>query len=601
MNKNIYSAECLTAFKEAIAFAEKKKYEYLSVDNLMLFLARTKYGQEFFKSMGLNIDHFEEEVIRFLNDNVPKITGKADPEYTVSLKNLEEIAFKATKASGKSKIEEGYLLACLYELSEDECFTLNYFTSFDISRFDVMSYVSQGKKKVTEEKQEIIKKENGKQFLNKYGILLNEKANNNKIDNVIGRQKEITSMIEILCQKKKNNPVLVGEPGVGKTAIIEGLAKQINDGKVPQQIAQAKIYLIDVSSMIAGSKYRGDFEEKFKGVIKEASEDKDVILAIDEIHTLVGSGSNQGTMDGANMLKPMLASGEIKLIGATTYDEYRKFFEKDAALTRRFKKIDIVEPTAEETISILHGLKEEYEKFHKVSYDDKAIEKAVILSVKFINDKFLPDKAFDIIDLAGSKAKLNNVKKIDVSFINKVFSDITRIPVGDLEDKEKTNIKNLNQELKDEIFGQNEAIEKIVDSIVLAKSNLIPKEKPIGSFLFAGPSGVGKTELTKQIAKKLNIPLLRFDMSEYMEKHSVAKFIGTAPGYVGFEQGGILVEAIKKNPSCVLLLDEIEKAHEDILNILLQVMDYASLTDNQGRKANFKNVILVMTSNMGAK
>jgi len=599
-NSKYFTEECVKAMTGAYLFSKNKKYEFITVDTFMMFLSKTPKGKEIFEAMGLNTLQFGESVSRYLEENIPKISKDEAPQWTIQLKELREQSIILQKASGnKPKVDEGYIFVSLFELNGSESFTRSYLDHFDVSRFDIMSFIAHNKRK--EKPSDKQTKDNTKSALNKFAVSLNQKSKDGKIDNVIGREKEIERTIEILCQRRKNNPILVGDPGVGKTAIAEGLAKRIVEGNVPDSIKNFQLYSLDMPAVLAGTKYRGEFEDRLKQLIKEASSDKNIVLVIDEIHTLIGAGSGSGTMDASNILKPALSSGELKVIGATTYDEYRKYFEKEGALARRFQKVDIEEPSASESLEILHGIKTQYEDFHGVTYTDQALECAVSLSIKYMNDRRLPDKALDIIDTVGSKVKLSNDdKNITEEKIKEIVAIMARDPIDSIKETEKHKLKNLESNLKSEVFGQNEAIEKTVDNILYSRSNLIQREKPIGSFLFAGPSGVGKTELAKQIASKLGISFTRFDMSEYMAQHNVSRLVGAPPGYVGYEQGGQLTEAIRKNPHCVLLLDEIEKAHPDVYNILLQVMDYATLTDNDGRKSDFKNVILIMTTNLGA-
>lgn len=601
-NSKYFTEECVQAMQEAFKYCKSKKYEFITVDSFMMFLVQTPKGKEIIEAMGVSLEHFIESVSTYLSENIPKTAIAENPQLTVQLRELRDQSIILQRASGnKPKVDEGYIFVALYELNSGESFTRNYLDHFDVTRFDIMSFIAHNKHK--EKPSDKQPKDTSKNALNKFAINLNKKAKDGKIDPIVGRQKEIERTIEILCQRRKNNPILVGDPGVGKTAIAEGLAKRIFDGEVPEAISKFQIYSLDMPAVLAGTKYRGEFEERLKQIIKEASADQSIVLVIDEIHTLIGTGSGSGTMDASNILKPALTSGELKVIGATTYDEYRKYFEKEGALARRFQKVDIEEPTPAQAVEILQGLKSHYEQFHGVTYTDQAIETAVALTVKYVNDRRLPDKALDVIDTAGSKMKLANLKGekiITEDKIKEIVALMARIPIDSVKETEKQKLKNLEPNLKNEVFGQDDAVEKTVNSIIYARSSLSQREKPIGSFLFAGPSGVGKTELAKQISSKLGVPFTRFDMSEYMEKHAVARLVGAPPGYVGYEQGGQLTEAIRKNPNCVLLLDEIEKAHPDIFNILLQVMDYATLTDNDGRKADFKNVILIMTTNLGA-
>lgn len=601
-NSKYFTEECVQAMQEAYKYSKTNKHEFITVDSFMMFLIQTPKGKEIIEAMGLNVEHFIEQIAAYLDENIPKTLITDNPQWTVQLRELRDRSVVLQRASGNNpKVNEGHIFASLYQLDNGESFSRNYLDHFEITRFDVMSFIAHAKRK--EGPGETPNKTSGKSALHKFAVSLNKKAKDGKIDPIVGRQKEIERTIEILAQRRKNNPILVGDPGVGKTAIAEGLAKRIVDGEVPESIIKFQIYALDMPAVLAGTKYRGEFEERLKQIITEATADPNIVLVIDEIHTLIGTGSGTGTMDASNILKPALTSGELKVVGATTYDEYRKYFEKEGALARRFQKVDVEEPTPAQAVEILRGLKKQYEDFHGVTYTDKAIETAVALTVKYVNDRRLPDKALDVIDTAGSKMKLSKVngeKIITEETIKEIVSLMARIPLDAVKETEKHKLKNLEENLKNEVFGQNDAVAKTVNSIIYARSSLSQREKPVGSFLFAGPSGVGKTELSKQLALKLGVPFIRFDMSEYMEKHTVARLIGAPPGYVGHEQGGQLTEAIRKSPNCVLLLDEIEKAHPDIFNILLQVMDYATLTDSDGRKADFKNVTLIMTTNLGA-
>lgn len=606
MDKNdIFNDDCKSALLEAKEWCESNRLEYITADAFIMKLASKPRGKEILNAMGIDVANFVNTLMasEFENNSRVPEGREAHAQPTISLEQLRDIAALLAASSGvgdkEKQVHEGFIFVALYQL-ESETVSLNYLNAKDVSRFDIMSYVAHNKKKVTDVEEES-PEQTKKTSLQKYAIDLNQRAKKGNIDSVIGREKEIERAIEVLAQRRKNNPLLVAEPGVGKTAIAEGLAKKIADGDVPESIKSFKIYSLDMTSLLAGAKYRGDFEERLKSVVTEASSDPNIVLFIDEIHTLIGAGSaNSGSMDASNMLKPALSAGQIKIIGATTYDEYRKYFAKDGALARRFQKIDVQEPSKELAIQILNGIKDYYQKFHSVTYTNEAITTAVELSIKYMNDRRLPDKAIDIIDTAGAKAKLQGKTDIGVSEITDIVSNIANVPVGDIKENEKDKLKKLEINLKKEVFGQDESVERVVDNIIYSRANIESKEKPIGSFLFAGPSGVGKTELAKQMAQKMGIKFLRFDMSEFMEKHSVARLIGAPPGYVGFEQGGLLTEAIRQNPFCVLLLDEVEKAHKDIFNILLQVMDYGTLSDNEGKKADFKNVIIIMTTNLGA-
>lgn len=609
-NENDFTSSVVSAIENATAFANNKRYQYITVDNLMLYIADTPKGKNIFKAVGINIEHYKTEVIKYLNENVAKIPKDNifdQAVRTVSLKRLLNEAVIVQKAGKNNKqTDEGYIFISLLQLKKEECFTVKYFNHFRITRFDIMLYMAHGRSKVltdtrTDENKNTTENET-KKYLNNFGVLLNDKAKEGKIDSIVGREEEISRVIQILSQRKKNNPLLIGEPGVGKTAIAEGLAKKIIEGNVPDILKSSLIYYLDLTAIVAGSRYRGDFEERLKEIMKEASNDPNVILFIDEIHTLIGAGTSSGTMDASNIMKPFLSSGQIKVIGATTYSEYHKHFEKDGALVRRFQKVDIKEPTLEQTLEILHGISKYYEQFHNVKYDNTALLAAVKLTDKYMKSKSFPDKAIEVIDIAGAAKKLQKEDGIITQKdISEVIAKMMGIPINEVEVNDKIKLKNLENNLKAEIFGQDNAIVKVVDNIILARSNLITKEKPIGSFFFAGPSGVGKTELSKKIAKELGIPLIRYDMSEYMHSHNVAKLIGTSAGYVGYNDSVNLIDIIRKTPYAVLLLDEIEKAHPDILNLLLQIMDYGVLTNSTGQKADFKNIILIMTSNAGAK
>lgn len=598
---SFFSKDCIEAINNTFNFAKDKKFEFVTIDHLMIFLSQTKKGKNILSAMNINVPEFQRETINYLDENIPKISlGENEkPQISITFQQTLERATLLTQAAGVEVVDEGYIIVALFELGIEDTFVLNYFEHYSVTRFDIMNYLTSGKPKENTRRSQT--KRETTSFLSKFTVLLNEKVKDGKIDPVVGREEEINKVVNVLAQRRKNNPILVGEPGVGKTSIAEGLALKIVRKEVPEQLQSFKIHSLDLTAVIAGTRYRGDFEERLKGIIKEAQQNPEIVLFIDEIHTLVGTGSGTGTMDAGNILKPALSNGELKIIGATTYDEYRKIFEKEGALSRRFQKVDILEPNETVSITILNGIKTQYETFHNVVYTEDAIEAAVKLSSKYINNRRLPDKAIDIIDMAGAKIKLTSKDKtISKHEIHEIISDIVRVPVADVESDEKAKLMNLEEELNKEIFGQKEAIEQIVDTVIYSRGIGALKSKPIGSFLFAGPSGVGKTELSKQLAEKLGIPFLRLDMSEYMEKHNVSRLVGAPPGYVGYEQGGQLTELINKNPHCVLLLDEIEKAHRDIYNILLQIMDYAVLTDNNGNKFDFKNVILVMTSNLGA-
>lgn len=607
MEKNDYfSEDCKKALDLAVKWTKKHRLEYITLDSFMIFIAQTPKGSEIFEAMKLNVDDFVEKASAYVLSVVQKISEDEknyEPQSTLSLEILRNSALFLAQSAGlnksqANKVDEGFLLAAIFQIQK-ECFTLSYFETQNVVRFDIMSYVAHKKERVTTTEEEV--KDSKASALQKYAINLNQRAKSGKIDTVIGREQEIARTIEVLSQRRKNNPLLVAEPGVGKTAIAEGLAKEIVEGNVPASIKNFKIFSLDMTALVAGTKYRGDFEERLKNVINEASKDPSIVLFIDEIHSLIGTGSaSGGTMDASNMLKPALSSGQIKVIGATTYEEYRKYFAKEGALARRFQKIDVEEPTNELAYKILQGIKGYYQDFHSVTYTDNAIKTAIELSVKYMADRRLPDKAIDVLDTAGSRAKLVGKEIITENEVRDVITSIARVPASTVDESDKDKLRHLESKLKTQVFGQDEAVSRVVDSIIYSRANILGKDKPIGSFLFAGPSGVGKTELAKQIAQNLGVHFHRIDMSEYMEKHAVARLVGAPPGYVGYEQGGLLTEEVRKHPYCVLLLDEVEKAHKDIFNILLQVMDYGSLTDSEGKKADFKNVIIIMTTNLGA-
>ena len=601
-SSDLFTKECINAINKSFNFAKEHRYEYLTIDNILLYILQTKNGKKLCTAMKIDFSDLKAEIISYLNENVPKLKDEDEsPIPTLSAEGLLKNAVSLKEARGKSGLaDEDDIIIALFD-DESQPYILSYFAHYEIKRFDVVSYIAHGKEKDSDSNTSFTKTEDLTPYLNKFAVNLNEKALNGKIDPLIGKEDIIEKIIIILGQRKKNNPLIIGDPGVGKTAIAEGLAKAIVDKKVPEFMKDMVLYCLDLTSLVAGTKYRGDFEDRLKNVIKEASRNSNIVLFIDEIHTLIGTGSGSGGMDASNILKPALSSGEIKVMGSTTVEEYRKYFEKEAALSRRFKEIFINEPSVDEAIEILKGIKSGYENFHNVKFDISALISSVQLTHKYMNQKRLPDKAIDILDMAASEAKIKGYKIIREKEISDILSRVLNIPINTMEKSDIEKLKNLSVNLQGKVFGQEKAVEKIVDSIILNRAHITSKDKPIGSFLFAGPTGVGKTELTKQIALELGIPLVRIDMSEYMEKHAVARLIGAPPGYVGHDNGGQLIESIRKTPSCVLLLDEIEKAHPDIFDILLQIMDYAVLTDNQGKKADFKNTLLIMTSNVGAK
>lgn len=580
--------------------AIERGHQYLTVEHLTYAILHDEYGIEIIRNCGGNPEKIKANLENFLEQNIPKKKGKGQVHPTVAFQRVMERTLNHIKSAEKKEADAGDFLASIF--LEEETYAVSLLKSYGITRLDILNYISHGIPK-TEFEETHAEQSKKTDPLKTFTVELVEKAKRGEIDPIVGRINELERVIQVLSRRRKNNVVLVGEPGVGKTAIVEGLALKISQGDVPNHLKSFKIYALDMGSLLAGTKYRGDFEGRMKALINSLYKVKNSILFIDEIHTIVGAGSASGsTVDASNLLKPILIEGKIRCIGATTYEEYRNYFEKDRALSRRFQKIDVVEPTQEETFEILKGLKSYYEEHHGVVYTEEALKAAVELSSRYINDRFLPDKAIDLIDEAGALVRLYSEEKIvDQKAIEQTVSKIARIPSQEVSSSDIDRLKNLEEDLKTQIFGQDHAVELVVRVIKLAKAGLKEVQKPIGSFLFTGPTGVGKTELAKQLANNLGIAFIRYDMSEYMEKHSVAKLIGAPPGYIGFEQGGLLTEAIRKSPHCVLLLDEIEKAHDDIFNILLQVMDYGTLTDNTGRKADFRNVILIMTSNVGAR
>ncbi|MBN1501466.1 MAG: ATP-dependent Clp protease ATP-binding subunit ClpA [Spirochaetes bacterium] len=595
-----------TAFKEAIS----RNHEYLTPEHILYSALFFDSGKSIIESCGGNTEELKKQLSDHMDKYIPRLKeGIITPVQSVSLENILEQAFIHVESSQKGELDLGDILAAIF--SEKESFAAYFLKKQGITRLDILEAVShdidlEEKKSHSSDETETEESERKPKNLEKFTINLSRLAAEGKIEPLIGREDILERTIQIICRRTKNNPIHVGDPGVGKTAISEGLAQLIHDGKVPRQIENAEIFSLDMGALLAGTKFRGDFENRLKAVISELNKIENPILFIDEIHTIVGAGSTTGSsMDASNILKPVLASGKIKCIGATTYEEYRKYFEKDRALSRRFQKIDIPEPSIEETYKILLGLKDRFEKYHNVIYTRTALKAAAELTAKYMNDRHLPDKAIDIIDEAGAYAQIKNLemvpKKIFVKDIEQIISKITKIPESSISTAESHKLKYLEKELKQQIFGQDGAIEKTVASIIRSRAGFNEEQKPVASFLFAGPTGVGKTELARQLSISLGIQLIRFDMSEYQEKHTVARLIGAPPGYVGYDEGGLLTESIRKHPHCVLLFDEIEKAHPDIFNTMLQIMDYATLTDNNGRKADFRNTIIIMTSNAGAR
>ncbi len=597
------------------------RHEYLTLEHLLLALTKDARTREVLKGCGANVKRLQERLEGFLEETVERLPEgvDAEPQQTIGVERvLHRAAMHALSAEQKF-IDGGDILVALFR--EDESHALYLLQQEGVTRLDLLNFISHGTTKDGESKGEGESAPQGggiasgddeeegaprKSPLEAYTSNLNEEAKQGRIDPLIGREKELERTIQVLCRRRKNNPLYVGETGVGKTAIAEGLALHIHEGRVPEALKNAVIFSLDMGALLAGTKFRGQFEERLKGVLKALQEHPDAILFIDEIHTIVGAGATSGgSMDASNLLKPALASGRLRCIGSTTYQEFKASFERDRALSRRFQKIEVGEPSVEDTILILEGLKSRYEDHHGVKYDTDAIRAAAELSAKHINDRFLPDKAIDVIDETGAAERLKpegkRTGKVTMADVETVISKMARIPAKSVSASEGVQLKNLEPELNRVIFGQESAIKSVVDAIKLARSGLRAPEKPIGSFLFSGPTGVGKTELAKQLAAVLGVEFLRFDMSEYSEKHTVSRLIGAPPGYVGFDQGGLLTDSIRKHPYAVLVLDEIEKAHPDLFNILLQVMDHATLTDNNGRKADFRNIILILTTNAGAR
>ncbi len=591
-------------------------HEFVTPEHLLYALTEDAWASEILLKSGANLPDLQANLQKFFQDKLPKAAApNAQPQYSVGFRLIMQLAAAQVQSSGKQKMDGADLLVSLY--NEKESHAVYFLLKQKVTRFDVVRYISHKIAKVdvdipavapaeAETTKAREKSENGeasKDILVQFCVNLNEKAKKGQIDPLIGREKEIERSIHILARRRKNNPIYVGDAGVGKTAIVEGLALAIVEGNVPDHLKDAVVFSLDMGTLLAGTKFRGEFEERLKAVLKAVAAKPHAILFIDEIHTIIGAGAvSGGSLDASNLIKPVLASGEIKCIGTTTYKEYRNLFEKDHALSRRFQKVEIPEPTPDEALQILRGLKARYEEFHQVTYSEETLKAAVELSAKHIPDRFLPDKAIDVIDEAGAQVRLKKAEtEVTVADVEAVVSRVARVPAQSVHTDDKKKLETLDRDLKLLIYGQDAAVEQIVDSIRLSRSGLNEPDKPIGSFLFAGPTGVGKTELAKQLAKSLGIEFIRFDMSEYSEKHSVARLIGAPPGYVGFDQGGQLTDAIHRHPHAVLLLDEIEKAHEDLYNILLQVMDYATLTDNNGRKSDFRQIVLIMTTNTGAR
>jgi len=583
-------------FKEAVKYAKTHRHEYLTVEHVFLAALLSPQGEQILKAAGADVEQMKARINQHLLSSLrPLPEGVTrEPFETVALSRVIEQMIRHAQNADKKEASVGDLLASIFH--EEHSFAVALMNSQGINRLSILEVIS-------EPKSEARPKEPGSEYLSQYTVNLVERAKAGKIDPVIGRAQEIERVMQILCRRKKNNPVLVGEPGVGKTAIAEGLALEIAEGNVPDMLADTEVFALDIGALIAGTKYRGDFEKRLKGVLHELEERENAVLFIDEIHNLVGAGAtNGGSMDASNLLKPALANGSLKCIGATTFDEYRNFFEKDRALSRRFAKVDVSEPSFEDTLKILKGLKHKYETHHSVRFSEKALKTAIDLSIKYMHERFLPDKAIDIIDEVGASFRLKARKRrhVNEKDIEEAVSRMLNLPPARVTSDDLATLKNLEATLKSRVIGQDRAVEEVAAAIKRSRAGLGAPNKPVGSFLFAGPTGVGKTALAIELANALGIHFERFDMSEYMEKHAVSRLIGAPPGYVGYEQGGQLTEAIRKHPHTVLLLDEIEKAHPDLIQVLLQVMDNAMLTDNTGNRADFKNVIIIMTSNVGA-
>ena len=594
------SIELNDVFAKAVGFAKENRHEYLTIEHLFLAILRSENGAEILSVLNANIESMEDSTLKFINKTNESIDENIDPVETMALSRAINDMMNHIHSSGRSEASIGDMLAAIF--MQDQSSAVYLMKKEGINRIDVLEVISHkaDTPKLLNARQE--KKE--ETLLEQFTIELVSLASTGKIDPVIGRSEEIERVMQTLCRRKKNNPLLVGEPGVGKTAIAEGLALKIAEKEVPSVIENSKVYALDMGALVAGTKYRGDFEKRLKGIIVELSKQDDAILFIDEIHTMVGAGATSGgSMDASNLLKPALARGELKCIGATTYAEYRNFFDKDKALSRRFAKIDVEEPSIEDTFIILKGIQHKYEAFHSISFSDEALKSAIDLSVKYLHDRFLPDKAMDIIDEVGAHFMLRGESNIIVqpSDMEESMAKIMKLPSTVIGTDNTEKLQELEGELSSHIIGQNEAIKALSRAIKRSYAGLNSEDRPIGSFLFVGPTGVGKTALATQLAKSMHINFERLDMSEYMEPHTISRLVGAPPGYVGYEQGGLLTEMIKKHPHTVLLLDEVEKAHPDIMNILLQVMDGAKLTDNNGVISDFKNVILIMTSNIGTK
>jgi len=612
------SKELESALTAAVNEVKRRNHEFLTLEHLLYAISVEEQGEEILEACGAEMEKLRDQLGRFFVENMEALPEGTETEViqTLGVRRVLQRAVWQKKASGKNVVEVGDVLAAMFD--EEDSYAVYFLRTHDVSRLDILEFISHGMSTgddwadlggtdpVSKPDPFDSKPGEKKSPLEEYTVNLTDRAAEGLIDPLIGRGAELERTVQVLSRRRKNNPIFVGDPGVGKTAMAEGLALMIVEGNVPKEFINAEVYSLDMGSLLAGTKYRGDFEARLKGVLAELKLNRDAILFVDEIHTIVGAGSvSGGSMDASNILKPLLQSGEIRCIGSTTFEEYKNHFEKDRALSRRFQKIEISEPSVEETIAILKGLKPHYEEFHGVNYTHFALKAAAELSERHITDRYLPDKAIDVMDEAGALYKLSGRSRkgdrIKVGDMEKVVARMARIPARRLTVSDRVRLQNLEDELKSVVFGQDEAVQALAQSIKRSRAGMRQVGRPVGSFLLTGPTGVGKTELARQLAQVLGIGFLRFDMSEYMEKHAVARLIGAPPGYVGFDQGGLLTEGVRKKPHCVVLFDEIEKAHPDVFNILLQVMDYATLTDNNGRKADFRHVILLMTSNAGAR
>ncbi|MEC8620060.1 MAG: ATP-dependent Clp protease ATP-binding subunit ClpA [Pseudomonadota bacterium] len=610
------SKELEKSLNEIAQSASSRRHEFITVEHLLLALLTNQAAIDVLKNVGADVGKLGTELEKYIEETTPVLPPSDEehgPQTTLGFQRVVSRSLFHVQSSGRKEVTGANVLVAIF--SEQESQAVYLLKVQGISRIDVVNYISHGISKVEDGEEEAQPRagadggeepgEAGQKALQLYATDLNEEARAGRIDPLVGRSEELERVIQIICRRRKNNPLLVGESGVGKTAIAEGLAKRIVDEKVPEVVAGSIIYSLDLGALVAGTKYRGDFEKRFKAVLAELKETEGSILFIDEIHTIIGAGAaSGGVMDASNLLKPLLTSGQMRCMGSTTYQEYRGIFDKDRALSRRFQKIDVVEPDVDDTYRILKGLKSRFEEHYNLRYTDKALRTASELAARYINDRFMPDKAIDVVDEAGAAQQLQppskRKKSIGAADVEQVVAKIARIPSSQVTSSDKASLRDLEGNLKMAVFGQDEAIEQLASAIKLSRAGLKSGEKPIGSFLFAGPTGVGKTEVSKQLAHSMGVELLRYDMSEYMERHTVSRLIGAPPGYVGFDQGGLLTEAVTKHPHSIVLLDEIEKAHPEVFNLLLQVMDHGTLTDNNGRKADFRNVVLIMTTNAGA-